>query len=273
MLDLSEQRVEGRRLVDPLHLERERLALRRLEAETRSRRERSFLSANDLSTIAPYGPRSSIDASEPVCPLEVVDLGDRLRIEAGDLPVPSPRPCRPRRERSRRPRPPAPWRSRRRRSARSSRTRSADDEHVRRLHLPLDRSAVRLLHAVGKHRDEGHEREPDHERCSRRSGAARVPAGVLAREPIRGRDRSGRPAGRSQTRARGAAGSPSSTTQTTSTTSVTRHCDDEAPADRAAQVAHRPRRREQHARPDHQEHEQARRRAAPIRRSTEIPRA
>ena len=62
--------------------------------------------------------------------------------------------------------------------------------------LLLDRLAVRRLHPVRQRRDEGDERDPDHQRGGGRRGPARVPARVLA---ARARRRRG-PAPRSGTR-------------------------------------------------------------------------
>ena len=57
---------------------------------------------------------------------------------------------------------------------------------VVRRHLVLDRPAVRCLHPVGEHRDEGDEGDADHQRRRGRGGPAGVPHGVPARQLARG---------------------------------------------------------------------------------------
>ena len=52
------------------------------------------------------------------------------------------------------------------------------------LDLALDRIAVRHAQAVGEDGDEGHERDPDHQRRRGRRRAARVPARVLAADAV-----------------------------------------------------------------------------------------
>ena len=146
---------------------------------------RSWSSANSFDTIAPSTPRPARTACESSIPSNVYESGDRVRVDAGQVAAVAvdlrqlgadradvlglgrlgDRVAGAGHERA-------------------EAVRRRDDEV--RLHLILDRAAVRRLHAVREDGDEGDERDADHERRGGRGRALRVPHRVALGQAARG---------------------------------------------------------------------------------------